>query len=200
MKKFFLRMIFLSLILWMPVSAMADVDVKIGVHIPLPPPIIFSAPPEVVVIPETYVYAVPDVDFDIFFYGGWWWRPWEGRWYRSRYYDRGWGYYSRVPSFYRKVPPGWKNDYRDHRWKGHEWDQRRIPYSDAQKNWRNWKKNRHWEKENQWGVKGMDRRPPGQQKKYGDRYDGPQKKDGRVPGPGPKGGQGKDRPDRGDKR
>ncbi len=195
MKKFFFRMIFLALILLAPVSAVADVDVdvKIGINIPLPPPIVFPAPPEVVVIPETYVYAVPDVDADIFFYGGWWWRPWEGRWYRSRSYDRGWSYYNQVPSFYREVPPGWKKDYRDRRWKGYEWDQRRIPYNDARKNWRSWKKNRYWEKDNHWGVKGMDRRPPGQQKKYRDSYGGPP----RGGGPGPKGGPGKDRPDRG---
>ncbi|MGA2527359.1 MAG: hypothetical protein ABSF79_12220, partial [Smithellaceae bacterium] len=63
------------------------------VSIALPPPIVFAAPPELVVIPETNVYAVPDVDVDIFFYSGWWWRPWEGRWYRSRNYNSGWGYY-----------------------------------------------------------------------------------------------------------
>lgn len=198
MKRFFFRMIFLALVVLTPISAMADVDVKIGITIPLPPPILFPAPPEVIVIPETDVYAVPDVDVDIFFYGGWWWRPWEGRWYRSRYYDRGWSHYNRAPSFYRNVPPGWRNDYRDRRWKGHEWDQRRIPYGDAKKNWRSWKRNKHWEKENHWGVRGMDRRPSGQQKKYRDRYDGPQR--GNGPGPGPKGGPGRDRPDRGDRR
>ncbi|MDD4091237.1 MAG: hypothetical protein PHQ63_01630 [Smithellaceae bacterium] len=195
MKKIFLRMIFLALVMVTPVSAMADVDVKIGINIPLPPPIVFPGAPEVVVIPETYVYAVPDIDADIFFYGGWWWRPWEGRWYRSRYYDRGWSYYNQVPSFYREVPSGWKKDYRDRRWKGYEWDQRRIPYNDAKKNWRSWKKNRYWEKNNHWGVKEMDRRPPGQQKKYRDGYDGPPR--GGAPGPGSKGGPGKDRPDRG---
>jgi len=191
MKKFFLRIIFLALAVLTPLSAMADVDVKIGINIPLPPPIVFPAPPEVIVIPETYVYAVPDVDVDIFFYGGWWWRPWEGRWYRSRYYDRGWNYYSRVPSFYREVPPGWRNDYRDRRWKGYEWDQRRIPSGDAKKNWRSWKRDKRWEKENHWGVRGMDRRPPGQGKKYRDRYDGSPRGEG--PGPGPKGGPGRDR-------
>ncbi len=196
MKKFLCRMIFLALVVFMPVSAMADVDVNIGINIPLPPPIVFPAPPEVIVIPETYIYAVPDIDADIFFYGGWWWRPWEGRWYRSRYYDRGWSYYNRVPSFYREVPPGWKKDYRDRRWKGYEWDQRRIPYGEAKKNWRGWKKDHYWEKENRWGVKEMDRRPPGGQKQYRDGYDGPQ----RSGGPAPRGGPGRDRPDRGDKR
>lgn len=81
---------FVSLILFRtPVSAIADVDVKIGINIPFRCRRLFSLP-EQWLIPETYVYAVPDVDFDIFFYGGWWWRPLGGRWYRSRYYDRGW--------------------------------------------------------------------------------------------------------------
>jgi hypothetical protein len=88
MKKLIVKILFLTLVIFVPVSAMAGVSVH--VNIPLPPPIIFPGPPEVVVIPETNVYAVPDVDADIFFYSGWWWRPWEGRWYRSRYYDRGW--------------------------------------------------------------------------------------------------------------
>jgi hypothetical protein len=70
---------------------------------PLPPAIVFHGPIEVVVIPDTYiydVYAVPDIEVDIFFSRGWWWRPWEGRWYRSRYHDRGWVYYRYIPDFY----------------------------------------------------------------------------------------------------
>ncbi|MCK7507359.1 MAG: hypothetical protein MZV70_27165 [Desulfobacterales bacterium] len=103
MKKLIFKIVFLTLVVLIPASLMAQVQVRI--NIPLPPPIIFPAPPHVVVIPETDVYAVPDVNDDIFFYGGWWWRPWEGRWYRSRYYDRGWGHYRGVPSFHRHVPP-----------------------------------------------------------------------------------------------
>lgn len=179
MKKLLFKIMFLALVVLMPASVMAQVQVRI--NIPLPPPIIFPAPPHVVVIPETDVYAVPDVDADIFFYGGWWWRPWEGRWYRSRYYDRGWGHYKGVPNFHNHIPPGWRNDYRDHRWKGHEWDYRPIPHREAEKNWRGWKKNKHWEKENHWGVKGMDQRPQaknrGQSKKYQNRNDGPQQRD-----------------------
>jgi hypothetical protein len=162
MKKLILKILFLSLVIFAPVSVMAEVSVHIG--IPLPPPIIFPAPPEVVVIPETDVYAVPDAQEDIFFSAGWWWRPWEGRWYRSRYYDRGWGYYRGAPSFYRSVPRGWRNDYRDHMWRGHRWDSQRIPHQDLQRNWNGWQRNRHWEKQNAWGVQGMtpgrrDQRP-----------------------------------------
>ena len=73
---------------------------SVSIGLPLPPPIVFAAPPELMVLPETNVYVVPDVDVDIFFYNGWWWRPWEGRWYRSRDYSSGWGHYRNVPSFY----------------------------------------------------------------------------------------------------
>ena len=193
MKKILLKTVFLVLMVLMPVPVMAEVDVRVNVNIPLPPPIVFPAPPEVVVIPETYVYAVPDVDVDIFFYGGWWWRPWEGRWYRSRYYDRGWVYYRHVPSFYRAVPHGWRSDYRDRRWRGHEWEHRRIPHRDAEKNWRGWQKDKYWEREHYWGVKKADRLPPGQAKKIRKYHDGPGWDDGpgRPDGPG-KGHRGRD--------
>ena len=194
MKKLLFKIVFLAFVVLIPASVMAQVQVRI--NIPLPPPIIFPVPPHVVVIPETDVYAVPDVDDDIFFYSGWWWRPWQGRWYRSRYYDRGWGYYKGVPSFHRQVPSGWRGDYRDRRWRGYEWDHRPIPHRAAEKNWRGWKRNKHWEKENHWGVKGMDRRPPGQQKKYNRRDDGPRGGDDRGRGDRDRDGRG----DRGDRR
>ena len=57
-----------------------------------PPPIPFVAPPNVVVLPGTDVYVVPDAAVDIFFQGGWWWRQWRGNWYRSTLYDRGWAH------------------------------------------------------------------------------------------------------------
>jgi hypothetical protein len=153
MKKLFFGTLFLALVLVFPVPTMARVDV--GVSISLPPLIVFAAPPEVVVIPETNVYVVTDLDVDIFFYTGWWWRSWEGRWYRSRNYSSGWGYYRNVPSFYRGIPSGWRNDYREHRWKGHPWNYQRIPHQQVQQNWRNWEKSRHWEKQNTWGVQGL---------------------------------------------
>ena len=156
MKKILFGTIFLSLALAFPVTSMAGVDVNIS----LPPLIVFAAPPAVVVIPDTYVYVVPDSDVDIFFYDGWWWRPWEGRWYRSRHYDSGWGYYQRVPSFYRRVPSGWRNDYREHRWGGRPWNYRPIPHQQVERNWSSWKKNKHWEKEQTWGVQGLKPRTP----------------------------------------
>ncbi len=114
MKRLIWGAMLLGLVIVVPVPTQAGVDIAVS----LPPPIVFAAPPEVVVIPETYVYAVPGIEEDIFFYNGWWWRPWQGRWYRSRNYSSGWGYYRSVPSFYRRIPPGWRSDYREHRWGG----------------------------------------------------------------------------------
>ena len=153
MKKLVLETTLLALIFVFPMPVMAGVDV--GISISLPPLTVFSAPPEVIVLPETNVYVVPDLEVDIFFYNGWWWRPWEGRWYRSRNYSSGWGYYRNVPSFYRGIPSGWRNDYREQRWRGHSWNYQRIPHQQVQRNWRNWEKNRHWEKQNTWGVQGL---------------------------------------------
>ena len=151
MKKLFLGTLLLALVFVLPIPTMARVDINIS----LPPPIVFAAPPEMVVLPETNVYVVPDSDADIFFYTGWWWRSWEGRWYRSQYYNSGWGYYQSVPSFYVSIPSGWRNDYREHRWRGQQWNYQRIPQQQVQRNWKGWEKNKHWEKQNSWGVQGL---------------------------------------------
>ncbi len=125
----------------------------------LPPPIPFAAPPELIVLPETYVYVAPDVDVDIFFYNGWWWRPWGGHWYRSRYYNRGWGYYNSVPRFYFDIDPGWRGYYRDRNWYGHRWDYQRIPNQRLQQNWKRWQNDRRWERQGTWGVQNYKPRP-----------------------------------------
>jgi hypothetical protein len=150
--------ILLSLVMALPVPSQARVDVSIGIA--LPPLIAFPAPPAMVVLPDTPdVYVVPDIDVDLFFWGGWWWRPWEGRWYRSHYYNRGWVYYDRVPSFYFDVDPGWRAHYRDRNWYGHHWNYEKIPDRQLRKNWRGWQNNRHWEKQRMWGVQGYQPRP-----------------------------------------
>jgi hypothetical protein len=156
MKKMFFGALFLAVVVVVVIPAMARAAVNVSIN--LPPPIVFAAPPELIVLPETYVYVVPDVDVDIFFYDGYWWRPWEGRWYRSQYYDSGWAYYNSVPSFYTGIPSGWRNDYRNHRWGGHQWDYQRIPHQQVQKNWKSWETSKHWEKQQNWGVQGLKSR------------------------------------------
>jgi len=157
MKKFFLGTMFLILAMIVPMSAMARVDIHVS--IPLPPPVLFSVPPVAVVIPDTYVYVFPDVRENIFFYNGWWWRSWEGRWYRSQHYNSGWVHYQNVPSFYSRIPANWRNDYRDRRWNSHQWNYQRIPEKQLQNNWRSWERNKYWEKQNTWGVKGLRSQP-----------------------------------------
>jgi hypothetical protein len=164
MKKLLFGTILLALVLVFPISTMARSD-----RIPLPPRISFAAAPQVVVIPGTYVYGVPDVDADMFFYQGWWWRLWEGRWYRSHNYNSGWGYYQNVPSFYNQIPSGWRNDYRNHRWGGQQWNYQRIPHQQVQQNWSKWEKGKYWEKHNTWGVKGYNPRGQSQQPRDNDR-------------------------------
>lgn len=157
MKKTLLGAALLALAAVVPLPSMAAVDIRVS--IPLPPLIVFPAPPQVVVIPETYVYFVPDVEEEIFFYDGWWWRPWQGRWYRSRHYGSGWVYYKRVPSFYPRLHSGWRNDYRNRYWKGNPWNFQPIPHQQLQRNWGSWKKERYWEKQHTWGVQGLKFRP-----------------------------------------
>jgi hypothetical protein len=135
----------------LPTMAGTYVNVSIG----LPPPVVFARPPELVVLPGSYVYVAPDVAEDIYFHNGWWWRPWGGHWYRSRQYNSGWTYYRNVPAFYRGIPPGWRNDYRANQWQGHPWAHHRIPHHQLHQNWRGWEKNRHWERQQHWGVPGM---------------------------------------------
>jgi hypothetical protein len=95
MKKVLLGAMLLALAISVPIPTMAGVTVQIG--IPLPPPIVLPVPPEVILLPGTGVYVAPDLAVDLFFFDGWWWRQWEGRWYRSRHYKSGWRYYNGVP-------------------------------------------------------------------------------------------------------
>ena len=152
MKKIFLTSMLLIMVIIIPVPTMAGVNVGINIGLPLPP-IVFSGPPYVVALPYAFgVYAVPDVEAEIYFWNGWWWRPWQSRWYRSRYYDRGWTYYSRVPSFYFDVDPGWRGYYRDHRWDRGRWEYERIPYKQLHENWRTWHNRTYWHRQDRWNV------------------------------------------------
>jgi hypothetical protein len=125
----------------LPQAGFAGVDVNIGINVPLPA-FVFPAPPEVVFIPGTYVYAVPDADIDIVFYQGYWYRPHRDYWYRSTSYNGPWRHIDRerVPSVFFKLPP----DYR-HVPPGHQ----RIPYGQLKKNWKNWEKEKYWDKHEQ---------------------------------------------------
>ncbi|MGC2063890.1 MAG: hypothetical protein WA610_13005 [Thermodesulfovibrionales bacterium] len=131
----------------------ARVSVNIGVNLPA---YSFAAPPEVVVIPGTYVYMVPDIDVDVLFFQGYWWRPYEGRWYRSRTYKGSWDNVApaRVPRGLRELP----QDYRQRLSPRHE----RVHHGDVQRNWKKWEKERYWDRDHQGNdVQWTPNRPKG---------------------------------------
>ena len=121
-----------------PARVNAGVNVNIGINVPLPT-VVIPAPPAVIVIAGTYIYFVPDVQADILFYRGYWYRPHQGHWYQSTSYNGPWGYIERrrVPGVLLHLPP----DFR-HVPPGHE----RIPYGQFKKNWTTWEKEKHWDK------------------------------------------------------
>jgi hypothetical protein len=162
MKEINLRKLMLLgiVVLWgciLALPARAQVNVRVRIQLPV---LEFSSPPRLVVLPETNVYVVPDMDEDIFFSDGWWWRSYQGHWYRSSRYDQGWVAYSSVPVFYRQVPSDWRSEYRDHNWRGQPWNYEHLRHDEVQNNWSGWKKDKHWERNNTWGVEGLNRQPP----------------------------------------
>lgn len=131
--------------------AVAGVNVGIGIGIDLPLPVFtFQAPPELVVVPGSYVYYVPDVDHDIRFYQGYWYRSWNNRWHRARSYNGPWAFigprYVPAPVF--RLPP----DYR------RRVIYERVRYDDVNRHWRRWERERYWEKNRDWWRKKHDPR------------------------------------------
>lgn len=116
--------------------------VNVNLNIGLPPVYTFSGPPELVVIPNTYVYFAHGIDIDIVFYRGYWYRPYNDYWYRSSGYNGTWRHIGRerVPKHIINLPPDYRGMYRDHP---------RIPHRHVHGNWRQWEKERYWNKR-QW--------------------------------------------------
>lgn len=119
--------------------AVAEVKINIGVNFPPPPPLVIPAPPPVVVIPNTYVYFPPEVGVEILFYHGYWYRPYQERWYRSGSYKGPWVYIvpENVPHAVLHLPPNYR-----HVPPGHQ----RISQGQLKKNWKTWEKEKHWDK------------------------------------------------------
>jgi len=93
MRKNFYGAAVLAVFLWALVVFAGTNEASAGVQFNVyvgPPVITVPAPPEVVLIPGSQVYFVPQPGIDIFFYGGWWWSPRGDRWYRSRAYNGPW--------------------------------------------------------------------------------------------------------------
>jgi hypothetical protein len=178
LKRLLFAVMFLASVMIVSLPAMAQVDIDVGDGLPVTsdyleappatreysetPPATseYSEAPDVIPLPETdNVYVVSDLDIDVFFWNGWWWRPWQGGWYRSRYYSKGWGHYGGIPTFYYDVDPGWRVYYRDRKWYGNPWHYERIDYQHLHQNWQRWHDDRHWERQKTWGVQGYQPRP-----------------------------------------
>lgn len=120
-------------------KAIAATNVNAAVKFPPPPPLVIPAPPPVIVVPNTYVYFAPEIEVDLLFYHGYWYRPYQGRWYRSQSYKGPWVYivHERVPRVLLRLPPDFRNVPPGHR---------RIPHRELKNNWRRWEREKHWDK------------------------------------------------------
>jgi hypothetical protein len=148
-------LVFLALIIAAPGTGNAEVNVSIGIGLP---GLVIAAPPAMVVIPGTYVYYPPEVGVDIFFYHGYWYRPYRGGWYLANGYNGPWRTVGpryvpralvRVPPAYRRLPP----------------EHERMPYGTVRQNWRTWERDRHWDSrrdERGGRVEGRDRSERGE--------------------------------------
>ena len=101
---------------------------QVQVRVSAPPPLVFPAPPELVMVPGSDVYYAPDVEGDIVFSQGYWWRPYDGRWYRARSHNGPWHYMvrGRVPHAIIGLPPGYRQQYYGHP---------RMHYRDVERRW-----------------------------------------------------------------
>jgi len=82
-----------------------NVDLHIG-DAPPPPRYVFEDEPEVILVPSTRVYYVPEREFDLYRYGRFWYINRGGWWYRASTYRGPFGYiaYDRVPVSILRVP------------------------------------------------------------------------------------------------
>lgn len=131
-----------------------------------PPPLYSPAPQDLVVLPGTNVYAAPSFSAGLYFSDGYWWRPWNGRWYRTSRYGSDWRYFAGTPSFYRSIPRDWRTDYYRHQWRGRPYDYHRVSREEAVANWDRWKRDDRWS----WDRRRDDHDHDRDRRDRGDRY------------------------------
>ncbi len=115
----------------------ASAGVNLNVNIGTPPPVVVAQPPDLAVIPGTYVYVAPDVSANMVFYQDNWYRQHGSGWFVSLSYNGPWKAVSappaalvHLPQNYGTVPPG----------------HQRMPYGQVKENWRAWERDRHWDR------------------------------------------------------
>ena len=93
-----------------------DVHITIGIGaLPVPPPVVVTRPPQLVVVPGTSVYYAPALLFNYFFYAGQYYTFAKGQWFVASAYNGPWVVMTvgqvpapilAVPVEYYKIPPG----------------------------------------------------------------------------------------------
>jgi len=119
-------------------AAIAGADTKVNVNVNVGLPVLDVAPdPMMAVVPGTYVYFVADLDGDLFFYQGYWWRVHNGRWHRASAPGGPWIFFKAAPHPLLNLPPGWRQLPPGHA---------KFKYAELKKNWKLWEKEKHWDK------------------------------------------------------
>ncbi len=111
----------------------------IGVSVTIPLPVLrLDAPPALTIIAGTPVYFAPDVQADLFFYHGNWYRPYGGEWYVSAEFRGPWGHVAigNVPPPLVDLPPYYRNGTI-----GYE----PVPYAMVKRNWMRWEQEGYWD-------------------------------------------------------
>ncbi len=96
--------------------AHADVNIGISVGTPAPPPpIVVTAPPQLVLVPGTAVYYAPGASFNLFVYRGRYYSFHNGLWFHASSPTASWAVIAgdrvpqpvlAVPVTYYRIPPG----------------------------------------------------------------------------------------------
>ncbi len=96
----------------MAVPLQSGAEVSVHISIPLPG-LVFPAPPPMVAVPGTYVYYPADANAEIFFYNGYWYRPYRGQWFIALGYNGPWGFIAaeRVPYTLYRIPSDYRHPY-----------------------------------------------------------------------------------------
>jgi hypothetical protein len=101
-----------ALLFWGASATASDIKINIG---PGVPPIVLTAPPQLVVVPGTPIYYAPDVSANLFFYKGNYYTVANGVWAMAPAYTGPWAVIQigqvpppvvAVPVEYYKIPPG----------------------------------------------------------------------------------------------
>lgn len=127
-------------------TAEAGVMLNVGVHVgdpPPPPAYVFDDEPEVILVPSTRVYYVPEQEFDLYRYGRYWYINRGGWWYRAAGYRGPFAYidYDRVPSSVLRVPP----KYHRHPLGGPPGQMKRAYQPEARREWHG-PPPKHWDR------------------------------------------------------